>query len=82
MMTKDQYEEWAAHPLTKQFHQYLTDYRQHLMDRWAQGQLASPQDQMMAVARCQMADEITTLDDDSISEFYRTTKGEAHVPEN
>jgi hypothetical protein len=28
----------------------------------------------MAVARCQMADEIATLDDDSIAEFYRTTQ--------
>jgi hypothetical protein len=25
----------------------------------------------MAVARCQMADEIATLDDDWIAEFYR-----------
>jgi hypothetical protein len=25
----------------------------------------------MAVARCQMADEIATLEDDSIADFYR-----------
>jgi hypothetical protein len=29
---------------------------------------------MMAVARCQMADEIATLEDDSIAEFYRTNQ--------
>jgi hypothetical protein len=29
-----------------------------------------------------MADELATLDDDSISEFYRTNKGEANVREN
>lgn len=76
-MSKEQYQEWAAHPLTQQFHQYLRDYRQQLMDRWAQGQMVDSQDQLMAVARCQMADEIATLDNDSISEFYRSaTKGE------
>jgi hypothetical protein len=28
----------------------------------------------MAVARCQMADEIATLEDDSIAEFYRNSQ--------
>jgi hypothetical protein len=51
------------------------------MNRWAQGAMSAPQEQSMAVARCQMADEITTLDDDSISEFYRNNKGEANVRE-
>jgi len=80
MMDKEQYQQWAADPLTKKFHQYLKDYRQELMDRWAKGEIT--QDQTMAVARCQMADEIVTLNDDSISEFYRNNKGESDVREN
>jgi len=71
-MTKEEYQQWKDHPLTKQFHQYLRDYRQTLMEKWAQGGYhPSSPDGLMAVARCQMADEIATLDDDSIDEFYR-----------
>ena len=74
-MSKEDYQQWKDHPLTQQFHQYLRDYRQTLMDKWAQGALnpSSPEAQM-AVARCQMADEIATLEDDSIAEFYRTNQ--------
>ena len=69
-MTKEEYQQWAEHPQTKQFHQYLTDYRAQLMARWAQGALTGD-DSLMAIARAQMADEIVNLDDDSIDEFYR-----------
>ena len=75
MMTADEYQRWKDDPLTVKFHQYLTDYRQDLMERWARGAIQSPDD-LMAVARCQCCLEIVELDDDSISEFYRkTTKG-------
>jgi len=71
-MSKEEYQQWKDHPLTQRFHQYLKDYRQALMEKWAQGALAptSPE-ALMAVARCQMADEIATLEDDSIADFYR-----------
>jgi len=71
-MSAEDYQQWKDHPLTQKFHQYLRDYRQTLMEKWARGELnpASPE-AMMAVARCQMADEIATLEDDSIAEFYR-----------
>ena len=74
-MDKEEYQEWKEHPLTKKFHKYLADYRQALMDKWAQGALSpnSPES-LMAVARCQMADEIATLEDDSIAEFYRNSQ--------
>lgn len=71
-MSKEDYQQWKDHPLTQQFHQYLRDYRQTLMEKWAQGALSPDSPELlMAVARCQMADEIATLDDDSIAEFYR-----------
>ena len=73
-MTKEDYQEWKAHPLTQQFHQYLKDYRADLMERWARGMFS--QMNLEAVTRCQMADELSTLDDDSISNFY---KGESNV---
>ena len=81
-MTKEEYQELKGNPLFKKFHQYLRDYRQELMNRWALGAVSTPQDQTMAVARCQMADEIVTLDDDSISQFYSNNKGESDVREN
>jgi hypothetical protein len=74
-MSKEDYQQWKDHPLTKAFHQYLRDYRQALMEKWAQGALApSSPESLMAVARCQMADEIATLEDDSIAEFYRNSQ--------
>ena len=80
-MTKDEYQELKASPLFKKFNQYLLDYRSQLMERWAQGAYHPDNpESLMAVARCQMADELATLDDDSISQFYRSaTKGETDV---
>lgn len=69
-MNTEQYQLWKDHPQTKQFHQYLVDYRAQLMERWAKGALTGD-DSLMAIARAQMSDEIVNLDDDSISEFYR-----------
>lgn len=74
-MSKEDYQQWKDHPLTQRFHQYLKDYRQALMEKWAQGALSpDSQEALMAVARCQMADEIATLEDDSIAEFYRNNQ--------
>jgi hypothetical protein len=74
-MSKEEYQQWKDHPLTKQFHQYLRDYRQTLMDKWAQGGYhPSSPEALMAVARCQMAEEIVTLDDDWIANFYRNNQ--------
>jgi len=70
-MSKEEYQQWKDHPLTKQFHQYLKDYRQVLMEKWAKGGYhPTDPEALMAVARCQMADEIATLDDDWIENFY------------
>ena len=82
MMTPEQYDQWKNDPLTQLFHQYLRDYRQDLMERWARGAIQSPED-LMAMARCQCCLEIVELDDDSIASFYRqTTKGSDDVPGN
>lgn len=74
-MTKEEYQLWAEHPQTKQFHKYLSDYRKQIMERWAQGGI-SGNDSLMAIARAQMADEIVNLDHDAISEFYRAATHE------
>lgn len=79
MLDKEKYQSWVNHPLTQEFHQYLKDYRADLMERWAQGQL-SGNDDLMAVARAQMAGEIVNLADDAISEFYNERK--ENVPDN
>ena len=74
-MSKEEYQELKGNPLFKKFQQYLTDYRSDLMERWAQGAYPPANlNSTLAIARCQMADELATLDDDSISEFYRNNK--------
>lgn len=69
-MLKEEYQLWKDHPQTKQFHQYLLDYRKQVMEKWANGALIGDE-ALMGIARVQMAEEIVNLDDDSISEFYR-----------
>lgn len=81
-MNVEEYQQWASDPLTVKFHQYLRDYRVSLMERWAAGEFRD-EENLMAVAKCQMAQEIVTLDDDTISQFYRqTTKGSDDVSED
>lgn len=70
-MTKEQYEAWAQHPQTKQYHQYLKDYRLGLMEAWAKGALKEPGMEEMAMARCQMVDDLVTMDSDWIADFYK-----------
>lgn len=72
-MNEEDYQKWAAHPQTVQFFRYLTDYRTDLMERWAQG-LLSGDENIAAIARAQMADEIANLEDDAIQEFYKNRK--------
>lgn len=74
-MNKEQYQAWAAHPQTVQFFQYLTDYRSDLMERWAAGSIQGD-DNIAAISRCQMADEIANLEDGAIEEFYKNRKVE------
>jgi hypothetical protein len=74
-MNADQYQLWKEHPQTKEFFQYLQDYRKALMEKWAQGGLSGDEN-LMAIARAQMAEEIVDMDDEGIREFYRTFKGE------
>jgi hypothetical protein len=76
-MNKEEYEAWKNHPLTQAFHRYLLDYRLDLMERWARGFLAGD-DGLMALARAQMAADLVSLDDDSISKFYGNQKEEVN----
>ena len=66
-MTKEEYLEWKHHPLTKQFHQYLKDYRQQLAEKWAKGVLCDPTHYQV---RCKMAQELVDMHEGAISEFY------------
>jgi len=75
MLDKERYQQWVLDSRTQDFFQYLRDYRLEMMERWAQGGLIG-NDNLLAIARAQMADEIVNLDDDSISEFYRKQKKE------
>lgn len=69
-MNKEEYQLWVDHPQTKQFHQYLLDFRMVIMEKWAHGMLSGDEG-LMAMAKAQMAFEITDFDDDTISKFYK-----------
>ena len=69
-MTREEYQQWAEHPQTKQFHQFLLDYRNVVMEKWANGRLNG--DAAMAErASAQFAFMLVNIADDAISEFYR-----------
>lgn len=72
MMTVDEYQRWKDDPLTVKFHQFLRDYRLSLMERWAVGALKD--EELLAMGRCQLAQDLVELSDDFVSEFYRQTK--------
>lgn len=74
-MTKEEYQLWKEHPQTKEFHQYLLDFRMVIMEKWARGML-SGDESLMALAKAQMAFEITDFDDDTISKFYGKQEAE------
>jgi hypothetical protein len=74
-LDKDKFDLWVNNPQTKEFFQYLRDYRKAVMERWANGQL-SGDDNLMAIARAQQADEIVNLDASAINEFYSNHKEE------
>lgn len=78
MMNVEQYQQWKDDPLTVLFLQFLRDYRLSLMETWAAGGLQD-KEALLALGRCQLADDLAGLDDDYISEFYRQRKGSESV---
>lgn len=80
-MTVDEYQRWKDDPLTVLFHQFLRDYRLDLMEKWATGALQD-KEELLAMGRCQLADDLAGLGDDYISDFYRQRKGSEHVGED
>lgn len=81
-MNAEQYDQWKNDPLTVLFHQFLTDYRLSLMEQWADGALTDPDSRLVAMGRCQLAKDLVELGDDWISDFYKSMKGNDHVPED
>jgi hypothetical protein len=79
-MDKEEYLEWANHPLTKKFHQFLKDYRQYLMEGWAEGSYNHQSMEVVAmrnseaVGKALMLETLVKLDDRAISEFYKESK--------
>jgi hypothetical protein len=74
MMNVDEYQRWRDDPLTVKYHQFLRDYRLSLMEKWAVGALKD--EELLAMGRCQMAADLTELDDDFIASFYRQSPKE------
>ena len=77
-MTKEDFEEWSNMPLTKEFFQYLKDYRDELMEAWADGYYtldtieASTLKNIEALAKAQCYKDLYELETDYIENFYRS----------
>ncbi|MGB8345423.1 MAG: hypothetical protein WCD86_11095 [Ktedonobacteraceae bacterium] len=69
-MTREEYQLWAEHPQTKQFHQFLIDYRNMIMEKWVNGSINGDA-ALSERASAQFAFLLTNLSDDAISEFYQ-----------
>lgn len=85
-MTKEDFDEWTNNPLTKEYHQFLSDYRSHLMEMWVEGKFSAPtmeasvMKNLEAMAKAQCYKDLVDLEFDDISKFYN--QGEGNVPEN
>lgn len=77
-MDKDKFDMWINNPQTQEFFQYLRDYRQAVMERWASGRLQGDEN-FLAMARAQQADEIVNLNAEAINEFYQRHKEEINA---
>ena len=86
MMTKEDYESWKHNPLTEEFHQFLRDRRDSIMEQWAKGSfclmdpMAAALTNQDASTRCQVLNELVELESDFISQFY--SKGGSDVSGN
>lgn len=80
-MNAEEYAEWRDDRRTVLYLQFLRDYRQSLMEQWAAGGLQDKEG-LLALGRCQLADDLAGLDADYIQEFYRQRKGSEHVGED
>lgn len=79
-MNKEQYQAWLEYPQTKLFHQFLLDYRQSVMEKWANGVL-NDDNALAERATAQFAYLLVNLDDEAIEEFYKNRKVEVNDAE-
>ncbi len=68
-LTPEEMADWRSDPVTRKVRQYLKDYRQDLMETWANGGVA---DELNAHARglAQAAQDFEGIDYRTISDFY------------
>jgi hypothetical protein len=65
--TKEEFNNWKAHPLTKQFFGHLEARRAELMERWADGSPMEPADQFAAAT---FGDIMDLNYEDDVEPFY------------
>jgi len=80
-VNKEEFQSWELHPQTQQFFKFLMDYRQTLMEKWANGELVG-ENEIAFKARAQQAYEFANLADDAIQEFYKQQKGEVNADQD
>ena len=79
-MNIEQFQAWEVHPATQIYMKFLADYRQKIMEDWANGSYNYPSSDATAIrnaemlGRARMLEELANMAEDCISEFYRNQK--------
>jgi len=69
--TKEEFDNWKAHPLTKQFFAHLKARRAELMEAWGEGNQMEPADQFAAAT---YGDIMNLNYEDDVEPFYELTE--------
>ena len=75
-LEQEEYEAWRHLPATRKFLRFLEEYREHLMELWAEGRFQRdlPESYVLqdsdAVARAQIYKDLVELQFEDIYKFY------------
>lgn len=75
-LTQDELESWKHNPITKKIKKYMIDYRESIIETWADGALlkdtAEAQLSLTAqsIATCRTLKDLVNLDYEDLAQFY------------
>lgn len=73
MISKESFEGWKELAATKEVFQVLLDFRQRMMESWADGQY-DQQKILEAMSKCQAYQDFVDLNYGTVKEFYGVTE--------
>lgn len=73
MISKEVFQAWKESDSTKAVFKVIMDFRQKMMESWAEGEF-SGDEAVKASAQCQANQDLVNLDYETIKEFYGVTE--------